>query len=230
MRLKDFKGVKPLKDIKDPELIKDIQAALGISIDGIVGVKTLKAFETFKRKNWLTEPLVLGEGTAKLLNTIIVRVASYQTPRDYLRVNESGSSIIIPGVGKVYSMTPLWDGSSFTWGEVTKGLTRIPTKDIIPNIIRAAKILQEVRDFYNKPISINSWFRPPAINKTAGGVSNSRHIIGDGIDFVVHGVKPLKVYSDISGLVGSRGGLGRSSIFTHLDSRGYAARWKYNNQ
>lgn len=229
MRLKDFKGTIKLKDITDKVLIKDIQAALGLPIDGIVGVQTLKAFENFKRKNWLAEPDVLGEGTARLLNTIIIRVASYQAPRDTASINESGSSILIPGVGKVYSMTPLWDGCSFTWGEVTKGLTRIPTKDIIPNVIRVAKLLQLIRDFYSSPVSINSWYRPPAINKQVGGVSNSRHIVGDGVDFVVHGVKPLKVYSDISGLIGAAGGLGKSSIFTHLDARGYAARWKYNN-
>ncbi len=229
MRLKDFKGVKPLKDIKDPELVKDIQKALGVTADGIVGHNTITAFISFKKKNWLSEPAVLGEGTARLLNTRILYLPEYQAPKDDTTTNESGSSIIVPGVGKVYARTELYEGSSFDWGEVTKGLTRIPTKDLISNIMRVARLLQEIRDFYGKPISINSWYRPPAVNKNVGGVSNSRHIVGDGVDFVVSGVKPLKVYSDISGLVGSRGGLGKSSIFTHLDARGIAARWKYNN-
>ena len=155
---------------------------------------------------------------------------NHPLPRDFQAVNDTGIWRQLPGITKVYSQTPIVQGLNFTWGEATKGLTRIPPDlKVVQNIIRVARKLQEVRDFYGKPITVNSWYRPPAVNKSVGGVSNSRHLVGDGVDFVVHGVHPLKVYTDINALWGNFGGIGKSGIFTHVDGRGSAVRWKYNN-
>lgn len=153
-----------------------------------------------------------------------------QEPRDFQQINDSGIWTRLPGITKVYSRTPIVYGLNFTWGEATKGLTRIPPDlKVVQNIIRVARKLQEVRDFYGKPITITSWYRPPAVNKSVGGVSNSRHLVGDGVDFIVHGVHPLTVYKDINTLWGNFGGLGKSANFTHADGRGKAVRWKYDN-
>lgn len=49
MRLKNFKGEIKLVDIKDDELIKDLQNRLGIDVDGIIGQQSIAAFERFKK-------------------------------------------------------------------------------------------------------------------------------------------------------------------------------------
>lgn len=67
MKLKDFKGRVRLTDIKDVELAKDIQKALGVTPDGIIGKNTLAAFVLFKDEKHLAEPDILGETTAKIL-------------------------------------------------------------------------------------------------------------------------------------------------------------------
>lgn len=155
-------------------------------------------------------------------------MTKHKAPDDTRQINDTGLYKSLPGISKVYTHTPIVWGLNFTWGEATKGLTRIPPDlKTVNNIIRVAKKLQEVRDFYNRPISITSWYRPPAVNKAVGGVSNSRHLTGDGVDFIVHGVPPLKVARDIDKLWGSFGGVGRSPRFTHVDGRGYAVRWVY---
>lgn len=63
--------------------------------------------------------------------------------------------------------------------------------------------------------------------KAVGGASQSRHLVGDAVDFVVVGLHPSEVYSRLDLWWGNRGGLASSSVFTHLDVRGYEARWSY---
>jgi hypothetical protein len=43
--------------------------------------------------------------------------------------------------------------------------------------------LQTIRDWFNTPIIVTSTLRTPTGNALAGGVSNSRHLTGDAIDF-----------------------------------------------
>lgn len=87
--------------------------------------------------------------------------------------------------------------------------------------------LEEVRAIFNAPISINSWYRDPATNRAVGGASQSRHMVGDAADFVVRGFSPYTVNSRLDSWYSTRGGLASASVFTHLDCRGYKARWSY---
>jgi uncharacterized protein YcbK (DUF882 family) len=100
---------------------------------------------------------------------------------------------------------------------------------VTTNIIKVAKVLEEVRELFGgKPIIVTSWYRPAKINKAVGGVSNSRHILGDAVDFQVKGVHPTEVQKKLDSWYGSRGGLASATTFTHIDTRGYKARWRYN--
>ena len=38
------------------------------------------------------------------------------------------------------------------------------------------KIIQSVRDYFGKPVTINSAYRTPQYNKKVGGASNSQHV------------------------------------------------------
>ena len=72
----------------------------------------------------------------------------------------------------------------FTVGEVTNCQTcRIPTDDNIKqNIFALAQELDKVREAWGSGIIVTSWYRPPAVNKAVGGVSNSQHIYGKAAD------------------------------------------------
>ncbi len=136
----------------------------------------------------------------------------------------------LPGFSSTFYLSePIIPNGHFTWAEATKNGSRIPeSRNIVYGIIRVAGVLEEVRSrMDNRPIIVNSWYRDPTSNRAVGGALYSRHMFGDAVDFVVVGVHPSTVYANLNSWWGSRGGLASSSIFTHIDTRGYYARWSY---
>jgi uncharacterized protein YcbK (DUF882 family) len=154
---------------------------------------------------------------------------------------DRGIALTLPGfTGTYYSNDPIQPKNkygvkgNFTWGEAlhvdrATGRYRRPANSgVVYGILRVADVMEEVRKLYgNKPLQINSWYRDPATNAAVGGASQSRHLSGDAVDFVVPGVGCFDVYARLDGWWGSRGGLASSSVFTHIDVRGYKARWSY---
>lgn len=198
------------------------------AVDGIAGEKTMTAFRKFKELEYLADPDVLGATTAAAL---LEATEKHPQPKDE-ETRPTGERLIrIPGAGEVYSSQPVYPGCHFSWGEFTKGLTRVPeTEQVVRNIIKLANHLNDLRSFLgDRPITITSGYRPPALNRAIGGVSNSRHIVGDAADVVVAGITPHEVYRRIDNWHGNKGGLGDSASFTHIDLRGYRARWNYGN-
>jgi len=82
--------------------------------------------------------------------------------------------------------------------------------------------LQTLRDFFNKQVTITSGYRCKNHNKNVGGVSYSQHPLGTATDIKVKDISPDKVadYAEKH-----FDGVGRYDGFTHLDSRGYSAKW-----
>ena len=87
-------------------------------------------------------------------------------------------------------------------------------------------ILQKIRDFFGKPITINSAYRNKAYNKKIGGATYSQHVYGTAADIVVQGVKPEDVAKYAEYLMPKYGGIGLYSTFTHVDVRSNRSRWK----
>ncbi|MEL6903169.1 MAG: D-Ala-D-Ala carboxypeptidase family metallohydrolase [Cyanobacteria bacterium J06606_4] len=136
----------------------------------------------------------------------------------------------LPGFRSTFYLSePIVPNGNFTWAEATKNGSRIPvSRDVVYGIIRIARVMEEGRSrLGDRPIRVNSWYRDPASNRAVGGARYSRHLSGDAIDFVVIGVHAYTVYDRLNSWWGSQGGLASSSIFTHIDARGYYARWSY---
>lgn len=76
----------------------------------------------------------------------------------------------------------------------------------------------------NKPVTITSGYRTPAHNRAVGGASNSQHVYGRAADIKVKGVSPSVVYREANKIF-TNGGVGRYNTFTHVDTRGYRARF-----
>lgn len=157
-------------------------------------------------------------------------------PQEQAEANVTKISVVKTGPFKLpghsstfYLSDPVISGGHFSWAEATKNGTRIPTdKSIVDGIIKIAHVMEEVREYLgNRPITINSWYRDPASNRKAGGASRSRHMSGDAVDFVVQGISPPEVHKRIEPWWGNRGGVASASCFTHIDARGYKARWRY---
>lgn len=61
----------------------------------------------------------------------------------------------------------------------------------------AEKVMDPLREFIKKPITINSWYRSLEYNKQVGGAKNSQHTLGEAIDFVVKGMTIEEIYASI---------------------------------
>lgn len=116
---------------------------------------------------------------------------------------------------------------SFSWAEATQGGTRMPPdQTTVDAIVRIARLAQQARERIGRPFHVTSWYRPPEINARVGGVSNSRHIVGDAIDFYCDGLTGDQLYWFLDSWW--PGGLGRYASFpylSHIDARSYRARW-----
>ena len=86
-------------------------------------------------------------------------------------------------------------------------------------------ILQAVRDYFGKPVTITSAYRTPSHNKAVGGVSNSQHVKGTACDIKVKGVPPAAIAAFLEARY-PKHGIGLYSSFVHIDSRGYKSYWK----
>lgn len=59
-----------------------------------------------------------------------------------------------------------------------------------PTYMRAnmLRLIQNVRNKYNKPVYVTSALRCAYENKSVGGVPNSRHLTGQAVDYYINGV------------------------------------------
>lgn len=85
-------------------------------------------------------------------------------------------------------------------------------------------ILEDVRMHFKSPLIINCACRCPSHNIAIGGVADSQHVYGMAADIKVNGINPTEVASYLEKEY-PNGGIGRYDTFTHIDVRGYAARW-----
>lgn len=93
-------------------------------------------------------------------------------------------------------------------------------------------VLEVVRVHFGVPVTINSACRCEKYNKEVGGSPESKHICDDynfeptAADIVVEDIPPMEVYLFLKGLpYANLLGLGDYETFTHVDTRGYTARW-----
>lgn len=56
------------------------------------------------------------------------------------------------------------------------------------NIRYSAYKMDMIRKILDKPIIINSWYRPPKYNQFIDGAESSSHIQGKAVDFIVDGM------------------------------------------
>ena len=88
--------------------------------------------------------------------------------------------------------------------------------------------LQQIRNYFKKPIIITSGYRCAAHNKEVGGATNSYHTKGQAADIVVNGVSPQEVakYAESIGIKG----IGLYDTFVHIDTRTNKSFWYSSKQ
>lgn len=86
-------------------------------------------------------------------------------------------------------------------------------------------VLQQIRDHFKAPVTINSGYRTEAKNKAVGGATYSQHKYGTAADITVKGVAPKDVAAYAETILVGMGGIGIYKSFTHIDVRKTKSRW-----
>ena len=69
----------------------------------------------------------------------------------------------------------------------SRGIDNSPTEDVRKNLTAlVGNVLDPLREWYGKPIYVNSGYRCPALNKAVGGVASSQHLTGQAADIDVN--------------------------------------------
>lgn len=96
------------------------------------------------------------------------------------------------------------------------------------NVKELAENLQVLRDVVGR-IDLTNAYRCEEHNAAVGGSSNSQHIKGKAADIKSNTLSPSEIASITDDLMKSEkfklGGIGIYNTFTHVDIRGYKARW-----
>lgn len=93
---------------------------------------------------------------------------------------------------------------------------------INPNLIN---MLEWIRNFYRRPVTIMSGYRSPDYNAAVGGAKRSQHLLGNAADIVIAGIEPRSV-AYVAARQFPHGGIGEYRTFVHIDCRPGKARWK----
>lgn len=86
-------------------------------------------------------------------------------------------------------------------------------------------VLDRLRKYFNSPVTINSGNRCREYNTKIGGKKNSQHLLSRAADIVVSGIEPSFVVEYLESRYPDQYGIGSYDTFTHVDTRGWRARW-----
>lgn len=96
-----------------------------------------------------------------------------------------------------------------------------PPAKLWPNIIPTLQILDELRDYLERPVLINNGYRDPAYNAAVDGSSNSLHMAFSACDVRARGIEPARIAGWLTAHELARQcGIGLYRTFTHFDTRG----------
>lgn len=95
---------------------------------------------------------------------------------------------------KYFTIKELCKSSTAT----AKGIDNSPNSEIVKNLeLLIDNILDPLRERYGKPITVNSGYRCPELNKAVGGSKTSHHMKGLAADITVGSPKNNKVLFDL---------------------------------
>ena len=78
-----------------------------------------------------------------------------------------------------------------------KGIDNTPTQEVIDNLTKLIEaVLDPLRQWYGKPIYVNSGYRCRALNEAVGGAKNTQHAIGMAVDIDTHNTEENKKLFD----------------------------------
>jgi len=148
-------------------VIKALQKKLGVEADGIIGDKTIAAIKEFQKKKGLSADGIAGPKTYAALGLKMQTVAK--------------ASTVAKAVDGKYSKNFKRSEFRCKCGRYCNGYPVEMSQKLID-------ILEALRAYYKKPITIRSGIRCTKHNANVGGVPNSTHKSGKAVDIYIPGI------------------------------------------
>lgn len=144
------------------QMCKDMQTALnkskaGLTVDGIVGSKTIAAIKKYQSVHGLTSNGIISQSLMDILN---------------VEIAQSTSTTVIWNNVKYFKKTEFECKCNRKY---CNGYPAEMNKTLIDLLVRA-------RDHFGQPILITSGLRCVKQNKIVGGIPNSKHMYGKAAD------------------------------------------------
>lgn len=188
-------------------------------VDGIEGIKTKEAYKKFQQEYGLAVDGIYGVNTDNKLiavikdiqtkiGTVVDGVAGDNTIakcKEYQRNN----GLAADGICGVNTRAKLNQKTDLNWDNIKyfkKSEFTCKCGCGLNNIdLKLVKILEKIREHYNKPLVVTSGCRCKKKNDSLKGSSpNSRHLYGKASDIYVQGVSTNELLQYTKGLVNSR--------------------------
>jgi len=75
-----------------------------------------------------------------------------------------------------------------------RGIDNTPDARAVASLeVLCRRVLQPVRDYFARPVTISSGYRSPRLNRIIGGSRTSQHCLGEAADFEVPGISNVEV-------------------------------------
>lgn len=176
------------------------------AIDGIKGTGTRNAIIRFQRDHGLAVDGIYGTNTnAKLVSCIASLQAKLGVTQDgivgtntinAIRAFQSRHGLVVDGIAGTATFKALNNnigGGSSTHFKKAEFACECRGRycNGYPGGNTSAKllgILESLRSYYGKPITVTSGQRCPTYNRQIGGISNSAHIYGKAADIYIPGI------------------------------------------
>lgn len=96
-------------------------------------------------------------------------------------------------------LSPNFTLEELTHSEIAerKGLDNTPNEEVKANLVRLARLLEDVRRVLGRPIMVNSAYRSLKVNELVGSKPTSQHCIGCAADIKVPGLTPDDIVKQI---------------------------------
>lgn len=97
------------------------------------------------------------------------------------------------------NLSPNFTLEELTHSEIAerRGLDNTPNEDVKANLVRLARMLEDVRRILGRPIMVNSAYRSPKVNEAVGSKPTSQHCLGCAADIKVPGLTPNDIVKAI---------------------------------
>ena len=99
------------------------------------------------------------------------------------KINKKGSRII----SKNFTVTEATNSRTAKKWNINNSFKK--QKQYNSAVLLAEKVLEPLREHFNTPIRVNSWFRSKRLNTLIGGALFSQHVKGEAVDISLYNVK-----------------------------------------